>query len=253
MPQDVTRGRGWSRAEEVDPDLSVILPVHNEAGSLPALWEEIADALAKGGWSAEVIFVDDGSTDGSDAIVRALCARDLRVRLLRLDGNHGLSAAMDAGLRRARGRIVVTMDSDLQNDPRDIGTLLSALEGWDAVTGWRRDRHDTWLKRMSSRVANAVRNRVMRDTVQDSACSLRAMRRHCLLDLPRFRGFHRFIPNLLRLAGHRVLEVPVNHRPRRFGASHYGVRNRLVTASQDLLAVRWMKARQLRYEAKEEI
>jgi dolichol-phosphate mannosyltransferase len=234
------------------PELSVVLPVHNEAASLPTLWQELVEALAKGGWSAEVIFVDDGSTDGGDAFVRELCARDARVRLVRLRGNHGLSAAMDAGLRRARGRIVVTMDSDLQNDPRDIATLLAALDGWDAVTGWRHERHDSWLKRVSSRLGNAVRNIVMQDTVQDSACSLRAVRRHCLPDLPRFRGFHRFIPNLLRLAGHRVLEVPVNHRPRRHGISHYGVRNRAWKASCDLLAVRWMKARRLRYEAEEE-
>ena len=234
------------------PELSVVLPVHNEAGSLPSLWQELTDALAAGGWSAEVIFVDDGSTDGGDAIMRGLCARDPRVRLLTLDGNHGLSAAMDAGLRRARGRIVVTMDSDLQNDPRDIGALVAALDGWDAVTGWRRDRHDSWIKRVSSRIANAVRNLVMQDTVRDSACSLRVMRRHCLQDLPRFRGFHRFIPNLLRLAGYRVLEVPVSHRARRFGVSHYGVRNRAWTASRDLLGVRWMKARRLRYEAEEE-
>jgi len=234
--------------ETEGPDLSVVLPVHNEAGSLPTLWEELTDVLAKGGWTAEVVFVDDGSSDDGLAFMRGLCAHDPRVRLVRLDGNHGLSAAMDAGLRRARGRIVVTMDSDLQNDPRDIATLLGAMEGWDAVTGWRRDRHDPWLKRLSSRVANAARNAVMQDTVRDSACSLRAMRRDCLPDLPRFRGFHRFIPNLLRLTGHRVLEVEVNHRPRRFGVSHYGVRNRLWTASLDLLAVRWMKARQLRYE-----
>ena len=238
--------------DTADLDLSVVLPVHNEAESLPLLWQELADVLARGGWSAEVIFVDDGSTDGSGAFLRALCARDPRVRLVRLQGNHGLSAAMDAGLRRARGQVIVTMDSDLQNDPRDIDTLLAALEGWDAVTGWRRDRHDSWLKRMSSRIGNSVRNLVMRDTVRDSACSLRAMRRHCLADLPRFRGFHRFIPNLLRLAGHRVLEVPVNHRPRRHGVSHYGVRNRVWTASQDLLAVRWMKAHRLRYDAEEE-
>jgi len=234
-------------------DLSIILPVHNEAGSLPSLWEELADAIAKGGWSTEVIFVDDGSTDGGAAIIRNLCAHDPRVRLLGLDRNHGLSAAMDAGLRHARGRVVVTMDSDLQNDPHDIATLLAGLEGWDAVTGWRRDRHDTWLKRTSSRIANGIRNVVMQDSVRDSACSLRAMRQHCLPDLPRFRGFHRFIPNLLRLAGHRVLEVPVSHRARQFGVSHYGVRNRALTAFQDLLAVRWMKVRQLRYEAEEEI
>jgi dolichol-phosphate mannosyltransferase len=235
-----------------DLELSVVLPVHNEAPSLPSLWRELTAALGEGGWPAEVIFVDDGSTDGGDRFLRDLCARDPRVRLVRLQGNHGLSAAMDAGLRRARGRVVVTMDSDLQNDPRDIGTLLAALEGWDAVTGWRRDRHDPWLKRLSSRIANAVRNLVMQDTVRDSACSLRALRRPCLDDLPRFRGFHRFIPNLLRLAGRRVLEVPVHHRPRRHGVSHYGLRNRVWTASGDLLAVRWMKARQLRYQAEEE-
>lgn len=234
-------------------DLSVILPVHNEAESLPHLWQELDTALDKGGWTAEVIFVDDASTDGGDAIIRALCARNPRVRLVRLGANRGLSAAMDAGLRRARGRIIVTMDSDLQNDPADIPALVAQLDAWDAVTGWRRDRHDPWLKRVSSRIANAVRNQVMQDTVRDSACSLRAMHRRCLLDLPRFRGFHRFIPTLLRLAGHRVLEVPVNHRPRRFGASHYGVRNRAWAASQDLLAVRWMKSRRLQYEAKEEI
>jgi glycosyltransferase involved in cell wall biosynthesis len=233
-------------------DLSVILPVHNEARSLPILWEEVTAALAAHGGSAEVIFVDDGSTDGGDGIIRVLCARDARVRLVRLAANSGLSAAMDAGLRRARGRIIVTLDSDLQNDPRDIVTLVSRLDGWDAVTGWRRDRHDPWLKRLSSRVANAVRNRVLGDTVRDSACSLRAMHRHCLPDLPRFRGFHRFVPSLLRLAGYRVLEVPVNHRFRRFGASHYGLRNRALAASEDLLAVRWMKARRLRYEATEE-
>src|SRR5262249_56091752 len=104
---------------------------------------------------------------------------------------------MDAGLRRARGRIVVTMDSDLQNDPRDIETLLSSLQGWDAVTGWRQDRHDSWLKRVSSRVANAARNVVMQDAVQDSACSLRAMHRDCLSHLPPFRPFHPFTPTLL--------------------------------------------------------
>lgn len=236
-----------------DPDLSVVLPVHDEAESLPLLWQELTVALEKGGWAAEVIFVDDGSTDGSGAVLRALQARDARIRLVHLTANHGLSAAMDAGLRRARGRIVVTMDSDLQNDPGDIPTLVSELGGCDAATGWRRDRQDPWLKRVSSSIANAVRNAVLRDRVRDSACTFRAMHRRCLPDLPRFQGFHRFIPNLLRLAGHRVVEVPVHHRPRRFGASHYGIRNRLWTTSHDLLALRWMKLRQLQYEAKEDL
>jgi len=236
-----------------EPDLSVVLPLHNEAESLPLLWQELTAALEREGWDAEVIFVDDGSTDDSGAVLRSLQARDARVRIVQLTANHGLSAAMDAGLRRARGRIVVTMDSDLQNDPADIAALVAELGGCDAATGWRRDRQDPWLKRVSSLIANAVRNSVLQDRVRDSACTFRAMHRRCLADLPRFQGFHRFIPNLLRLAGHRVIEVPVHHRPRRFGASHYGIRNRLWTASHDLLALRWMKTRQLRYEAKEDL
>jgi glycosyltransferase involved in cell wall biosynthesis len=235
-----------------DVELSVILPVHDEAQSLPVLWEELRAALAAGGWSAEVLFVDDGSRDGSDAIIRTIRARDRRVRLIRLDTHAGVSAAVDAGFRHARGRIIVTMDSDLQNDPRDIAALVSRLDGFDAAIGWRQDRHDPWLKRVSSRIGNAVRSRVLGDSVRDSACGLRAMRRHCLADLPRFSGFQRFIPSLLGLAGHRVLEVPVRHRARRFGRSHFGIRNRALVAFEDLLAVRWMRSRRLRYEAKED-
>lgn len=234
------------------PELSVLLPAFNEAESLPVLWSELGPVLDALGRSAEVIVVDDGSTDATPALVRALHARDARVRLLRLATNRGLSAALDAGFARARGRIVVTLDSDLQNDPRDIPRLLAHLDGYDAVTGWRQRRDDPWLKRVSSRVANGVRNAITREAVRDSACTLRVMRHGCLACLPRFRGFHRFVPTLLRMAGCRVLELPVGHRARRFGVSHYGIRNRAVVAFEDLLAVRWMQARALRYEASEE-
>lgn len=234
------------------PELSVLLPAFNEAESLPEVWSELGAVLDTMGRSAEVIFVDDGSADATPHIVRALRARDSRVRLLRLAANHGLSAALDAGFGRVRGRIVVTMDSDLQNDPHDIPRMLAALEGYDAVTGWRQQRDDPWLKRVSSRVANTVRNAVTGDDVRDSACTLRVIRSGCLPCLPRFRGFHRFVPSLLRLAGCRVLELPVRHRARRFGISHYGVRNRALVAFEDLLAVRWMQSRWLRYEASEE-
>ena len=208
------------------PELSVLLPAFNEAESLPQLWAELGPVLDALGRAAEVIIVDDGSTDATAAVARALHERDARVRLLRLAGNGGLSVALDAGFSRARGRIVVTMDSDLQNDPRDIPRLLARLDGYDAVTGWRQRRDDPWLKRASSRVANAVRNAITREDVRDSACTLRVMRRGCLGCLPRFRGFHRFVPTLLRMAGCRVLELPVSHRARRFGVSHYGIRNR---------------------------
>ncbi len=151
-----------------------------------------------------------------------------------------------------RGRIIVTLDSDLQNDPRDIPRMLASLEGYDAVTGWRQQRDDPWLKRVSSRVANGVRNAITREHVHDSACTLRVIRSGCLPSLPRFRGFHRFVPTLLRLAGCRVLELLVGHRARRFGVSHYGIRNRAFVAFEDLLAVRWMQDRWLRYDATEE-
>lgn len=234
------------------PELSVVLPAFNEAENLPLVWPELAGVLDAGGWPAEVIFVDDGSTDGTARLVRDFRARDPRVRLVRLAANSGLSAALDAGFARARGRIIATMDTDLQNDPRDIPRMLAHLDGYDAVTGWRQRREDAWLKRVSSRIANAVRNAVTHESVRDSSCTLRVIRHACLADLPRFRGFHRFVPTLLRLNGHRVLELPVSHRPRRFGSSHYGIRNRGWAPSQDLLAVRWMQHRWLRYEAVEE-
>ena len=234
------------------PDLSIVLPVHNEVDSLVALWRELASVLDATGRSAEVLFVDDGSTDGSTTLLRQIRDDDRRVRLVRLSVNSGLSAAFAAGFAHARGRIVVTMDADLQSDPADIPALLSALEGADAACGWRRLRHDPWIKRVSSRIANGVRARVLADQVNDGACSLRAIRRECLVALPPFHGFHRFIPTLLRQAGYIVAEVPVHHRPRRFGASHYGVRNRAWPAFVDMLGVRWLRSRRLHYEATEE-
>jgi glycosyltransferase involved in cell wall biosynthesis len=234
------------------PELSVVLPAFNEEESLPQVWSEVSGVLDALGRSAEVIFVDDGSADATPDLVRSFRAADSRVRLVRLAANAGLSAALDAGFARARGRIVITLDSDLQNDPRDIPRMLDALEGYDAVTGWRQRRDDPWLKRISSRIANGVRNAVTRESVHDSACTLRVLRHGCLSCLPRFRGFHRFVPTLLRMAGCRVLELPVGHRARRFGVSHYGIRNRAFVAFEDLLAVRWMQDRRLRYDATEE-
>jgi len=233
-------------------ELSIVLPVFNEAESLPILWEELQPVLKTIGHAAEVIVVDDGSTDGSTDFVRLIQATDPRVRLIRLTRNAGLSSAFAAGLRAARGRIVVTLDADLQSDPADIPALLGQLDGWDAACGWRRARRDPWLRRVSSRIANGVRAAVLGDQIRDSACSLRAMHRRCLDDLDLFNGFHRFIPALLRQAGYRVIEVPVNHRPRRFGAAHYGVRNRAWRAFVDMLGVRWLESRRLRYEAREE-
>lgn len=228
-------------------DLSVVIPVHDEAQSLPILYRELCGVLDGLGRAVEIIFVDDASADGSAAVLRRLTARDARVRLLRLRAHAGLTAAFDAGYRAARGAVVVTLDADLQNDPRDIPRLLDALDGADAATGWRRVRRDPWLKRVASRVGNGVRRLVTGDPVHDGACSLRAVRRACLADLVLLDGLHRVLPTLLAMAGHRVVEIPVNHRPRRFGRSKFGVRNRAWRGLVDLLAVRWLMASRLRY------
>ena len=237
------------------PDLSIVVPVYNEEENLPLLWPEIQEALAPTALTFEVIFVDDGSQDRSAEIVREFRERDARVRLLRLKANAGETAATDAGFKATRGRFVVVMDADLQNDPHDIPNLLSHLDQWDAVTGWRVNRAagDPWVRRLSSRIANRVRNKLSEETVQDSGCTFRAFRRECLRDLVLYKGFHRFVPTLLKLKGFRVLEIPVNHRPRRFGQSKYGIGNRAVRAFVDLMVVRWMKDRMLRYEIAEDL
>jgi glycosyltransferase involved in cell wall biosynthesis len=235
------------------PDLSVVIPVYNEAENLPHLWRELREVLDELRLDSEVVFVDDGSQDASAEAIREFREHDRRVRLVRLRSNAGETAATDAGLRIARGRWVVTMDADLQNDPRDIPRLLKELEHSDVVTGWRVDRGagDSWLRRVSSRAANRIRNALSDETIEDSGCTFRAFRRECLRDLVLYRGFHRFIPTLLRMKGCRVLEVPVNHRPRRFGRSKYGVMNRAFVGLADLLVVRWMKRRRLAYEVAE--
>jgi dolichol-phosphate mannosyltransferase len=236
-------------------DLSVVIPVYNEEENIPHLWPELRGVLESLGLAFEVIFVDDGSRDRSADVIRQLRESDPRVRLVRLKVNAGETAATDAGFKAARGRLVVTMDADLQNDPHDIPALLAQLDRWDAVSGWRIDRGDgdSLVRGISSRVANRTRNWISDESIQDSGCTFRAFRRECLRGLVLYRGFHRFIPTLLKMRGYRVIEVPVRNRPRRFGRSKYGVLNRVFVATADLMVVRWMKNRLLRYEVAEDL
>ena len=236
-------------------ELSVVIPVYNEEENIPLLWAELRAVLEQARPEFEVVFVDDGSRDHSAEIIRGLRDTDPRVRLVRLKGNAGETAATDAGFHAARGRFIVTMDADLQNDPHDIPGLLRHLDQWDAATGWRvnRGEGDSIVRRLSSRIANGVRNWLSDDVIHDSGCTFRAFRRECLRGLVLNRGFHRFSPTLLKMRGYRVVEVPVRHRPRRFGQSKYGVLNRVFVASADLLAVRWMKSRALHYEIAEDL
>jgi dolichol-phosphate mannosyltransferase len=233
-------------------DLSIVVPVYNERDNLGPLLSEVTAVLEPLGRSYEILFVDDGSTDGSGRVLSDLSTSDPRVRVVSFKGNAGQTAAMDAGFRRARGEVVITLDADLQNDPADIPRLLADLEGWDAVVGVRQKRRDNLVRRVSSRVANYVRNRLSDETISDTGCSLKAYRRTALSRLVLYNGMHRFLPTLLKMEGFRVRETAVGHRPRRHGASKYGIGNRLLPSFMDLMAVRWMKRRKLRYEVKDE-
>jgi dolichol-phosphate mannosyltransferase len=239
-------------SERTPIDLSLVIPVYNERDNLEPLVGEIAGSLAGTGWRYEVILVDDGSSDGSDAVLARLGKRHPELRVIRFARNAGQTAAIDAGFHRARGEVVVTLDADLQNDPADIPRLVRELDGWDAVVGVRATRRDSFVRRVSSRIANYVRNRLSDETITDTGCSLKAYRREALATLKLYRGMHRFLPTLLKMEGRRVRELPVGHRPRVHGDSKYGIGNRLVPSFVDLLAVRWMKKRALRYEVKDD-
>ncbi|HSE94822.1 MAG TPA: glycosyltransferase family 2 protein [Methylomirabilota bacterium] len=232
--------------------LSVVIPAYNEAANVEACYREVRGVLEALGQSFEILFVDDGSTDGTFPTLAGLARADPRLRVLRLRRNAGQTAALDAGFRAARGDVIVTMDADLQNDPADIPRLLAALVGNDAACGWRVNRRDPWTKRAASRIANRVRRYVTGDGIHDTGCTLKAFRREALGRLRLYRGMHRFLPALIRLDGFRVTEVPVGHRPRRAGQSKYGNWGRLWTGLADLWAVRWMARRHLRYEIDEE-
>lgn len=229
------------------PAVSVIVPVFNEQDSISLLQSELSQALA--GLDHEIIFVDDGSTDRTADTIE----RRPEVRVLRFEKNTGQSAAIYAGLNAARGTTLVLIDGDLQNDPADIPKLLAEISrGADLVCGYRAQRKDTLVKRLTSRIANFVRSRFTKDGVRDTGCTLKAIRRECVRVLIPFKGMHRFIPALVKGAGYRLVEVPVNHRPRRFGQSKYGLGNRAVRATIDMFGVRWLLSRQANYKLRRE-
>jgi glycosyltransferase involved in cell wall biosynthesis len=229
------------------PQVSVIVPLFNEEENVPILQAELRAALRA--IDHEFIFVDDGSADRT--VERIEPAPNLRV--IRFEKNAGQSAAIYAGLQAARGAIVVLIDGDLQNDPADIPKLIDEISrGADLVCGYRALRRDTLVKRLTSRIANAVRSRYTKDGVRDTGCTLKAMRRECVTVLFPFKGMHRFIPALIKDAGYRLVEIPVNHRPRRFGETKYGLSNRAVQATIDMFGVRWLLSRRLNYKIQEE-
>ena len=232
--------------------LSVVVPAYNEVENTPVLVAELLTALAATGRTWELLLIDDGSADGTGEAMETAAAAEPRIRVLRLARNAGQSAALAAGLVRARGEVIVTLDADLQNDPADIPKLLAALEGADVVSGVRAKRSDTWIRLVSSRIANATRRAALGDSVTDIGCSLKAYRREMLADLPMFVGVHRFLPAMCAFRGARVVEVPVNHRARTMGVSKYGMGNRLWRGIHDLIGVSWLKHRLVRYKVRGE-
>ena len=231
-------------------DLSVVIPAYDEAESLELLAAELKTVLEARGGSYEILFVDDGSRDGSAQILDEMQRADPHVVVFRLDRNHGISAALHCGFTRARGRVIVTLDADLQNDPADIPRLYAAVEGGvDMACGWRKVRHDPFVKRASSRIANAFRSRSTGDGIHDVTCPLKVFRREVVSIYYPFMGLHRFLPTLAKSAGFKVAEIPVNHRVRKHGSSKYGVWNRLFRGLRDLRAVKWMLDRRMTYVA----
>ena len=223
--------------------ISVIVPCFNEAENVEPLYRELAEVLMPMNKPFEILFVDDGSADETPHKARAIAAVHPEVRLLRHKRNFGQSAAFMTGFENAAGEIIITMDADLQNDPHDIPRLLAQLEGCDIVCGIRAKRKDTWLRRQSTKIANAVRGWILKDGIRDAGCAFRVFHRRILRQLICFRGLHRFLPTLCVIHGFRVCQTEINHRPRMSGVSKYGIGNRLFVGIHDLFAIRWYRKR----------
>ena len=234
----------------MNPNISIVVPLYNEVDNIEPLGQSIITAMQ--GQNYEVIFVNDGSTDGSTERLKEWCAKHASFRAIHFKKNAGQTAALDVGFRHALGKYVVSMDADLQNDPADIPKLLEKLNTYDMVCGWRQKRNDPWIKRISSKVANSIRNKLSWEDIKDTGCSLKAYRRECLNQIKLYNGMHRFLPTLFKIEGFSVTEISVNHYPRKFGKSKYGISNRAFRAFIDLLVVRWMKKRKLNYEVENE-
>jgi dolichol-phosphate mannosyltransferase len=226
-----------------DPVISIVVPLYNECENVPILAERIRPVFDAFGAPAECLLVDDGSADGTAAAIAEVARADPRFRAVRHARNFGQSAALLTGMRRARGEYIVTLDGDLQNDPEDLPKLVEMLGEYDCVCGYRTERHDSWLRRVSSRVANAVRNACLHDGLRDTGCGTKGFRRACVGYLVAFNGAHRFFGAVLRSAGLRIAECPVRHHARRYGVSKYGIGNRLGRGLFDLVGVAWLQRR----------
>lgn len=239
-----------------EPTLSIVIPCFNEEGNLPALFKAVNEVLEPLKISYEIVVTDDCSRDASWKVLQEYAAKDTRIRAQKFAFNCGESAASFAGMRSSKGRYIVTMDADLQNDPKDLPAFVKALENFDCVCGTRvktRKDGDNFIRIASSRIANWVRNQLSGEKISDAGCTYRAFKRECVSELKFFKGMHRFLPTLIKMEGYTVTEITVSNNPRFAGKSNYGVWNRLFASFYDLLAVRWMKKRMFKYKIAERL
>lgn len=232
---------------------SIVIPIYNEEDNILPLIDEIEAAMLPYNGTWELIYVDDGSSDKSQTILKKLSHTKPHIRTLCLKKNYGQSSALFAGIRSAKGKWVISLDGDGQNDPADITRLIQAIDDYDLVTGIRKKRKDTLYKKLISKLAYQMRKVVLSDQTQDSGCSLKMMRKSCIDQIIPFRGMHRFLPALFQIHGFKTYELAVNHRERMRGKSKYHLFNRGFSLLSDLLAVAWMKKRHLTYEIEQEI
>lgn len=233
--------------------VSIVIPVKNESESIVQLADEVSAAFEGETWPWECIWIDDGSTDTTLDVLRRLARTDPRHRYVSHDTNYGQSASLVTGCRAATGRIIATLDGDLQSDPADLPRLIRLLQDGDhhMVSGVRAKRQDSRVRRMSSRIANCFRNRISGATATDVGCSVRVFYRQCIDGIPQFRGMHRFLPTLVAMRGWRFDETDVNHRARLHGATNYGIHNRLWVGIADTLGVRWLSSRSVNPRVRE--
>ncbi len=234
--------------ENSTPKFTIVVPVYNEAESLPRLHQELNKFLEQAPLSTSILFVNDGSTDSSQSVIEAIVAADSRYHFLKLHENRGLSAALKAGFDYCQSEWIGYIDADLQTTPLDFLKLLDYTSEYDLITGIRTERKDNAVKKISSTVANKVRRLIIHDGIEDTGCPLKIGKASYLKKIPFFHGMHRFLPAMIELAGGKVRQVPVRHYPRLQGKAKYNLTNRLVGPLIDTFAFRWIQAHYIHYD-----
>lgn len=233
--------------------ISFVVPVYNEEKNIELLYKELKEIADKISDDYEIIFIDDASTDKSQILIKKIATYDKKVKYIFFEENSGQSAALYAGFQKASKDITITLDGDLQNDPKDIPRMLEYYGEYDMINGWRKQRNDSIFKKVGSKIGNFFRNIMTNETIKDTGCGLKVMKTDILKRIKMYKGLHRFLPTLMRLEGARVIEIPVNHRKRIYGHSHYSNLKRAFSGFYDLISVRWMIKRFIKLKIKEEL